>query len=270
MHEPQSGRAETNGKGRISRVLQSAFGYVLFAFRFYLENRASILAGWRVWINEHMPSLDRPDAIRREIRISLDEQEGVHEESGVWHIDLPIRCVVCGGKPTGGWITEPRTVLDPYGPIVGPLAGLIIGVYLSWWYQSQLWLPASLLAGVLVGYASRKNVQFLLRFMRCAKHAEPGKLPEVIVLHRHLVLRVGARDVKLAFLQRGRDIGPVEEIALPTEIMVSPSHEMIALAEDVHPGANIVPEQSARLAAADDENAPSRPPAGPDEYRLSQ
>ncbi len=216
-----------------------------------------------------MPSLDRPDAIRREIRISLDEQDGVHEEDGVWHIELPVRCVVCGGKESGGWITESKTVLDPYGPIVGPLAGVIIGVYLSWWNGSLLWLLLSVFAGLLVGYAARKNVQFLVRFMRCAKHAEPGRIPEVIVLHHHLVVRVGSRDVKIAFLQRGRDVGHLDEIALPTALDASPHPESIGLADDLHPDAGIVPDQTIRLPTAEDENAP-RPPAGPDEYRLSQ
>lgn len=250
------------------RVVRPVFGFVFSALRFYVERRAAILAGWKVWINEHMPSFDRPDAIRREIRISLDEQDGVHEEDGVWHIELPVRCVVCGGKASGGWIAEPKSVLDPYGPIVGPLAGVIIGVYLSWWNGSLLWLLLSIFVGVLLGYATRKNVQFLLRFMRCTKHAEPGRIPEVIVLHHHLVVRVGSRDVKIAFLQRGRETSRVDDFALPSELIVAPPHEMIAMADDVHPDAAIVPDHTIRLPTAEDENAP-RPPAGPDEYGLS-
>lgn len=253
----------------VVRLLQIAWNYTGAALYFYFDQRKRILAGWRVWINEHMPSFDSPDAIRREIRIALEEQEGVHEEADVWHVDLPPRCVVCGGKATGGWVTENRTVLDPYGPIVGPLAGLIVGFYLSWWYQSHLWLLLSLLLGMVGGYAARRDVRFVLRFMRCGKHAEPGRVPELLVLQRYLVIRVGSREVKLAFLQRGRDVEPLEEIKLPTELMVAPHHEMISLAEEVHPGTTIVADDSSRLPAAHDENEP-HPPAGPDEYRLAR
>ncbi|HTI51637.1 MAG TPA: hypothetical protein VL475_11820, partial [Planctomycetaceae bacterium] len=173
---------------------------------------------------------------------------------------------VCAGKAPAGWIEESHRVLDLYNPLIAAVAGGVTGLLLGWWYHSLAWLVLAPFAGLMLGYASRQSVEFLLRFQRCERHADETRIPEVDVFHRHLVLRVGTREVKLAFLRQGHDASPVGEMLPPLPADASRPIETISLADTVHPDAAIIPDRTeGRLAGAEHD-----PPAGPDEYRVSK
>jgi hypothetical protein len=255
--------------GTVKRIARQVWDYLRAALRFYWENRSGLRDGWMQWMSEVFPSVEHPEVLRREIRVPLEEQPGIHDAAGVWEIELPPRCAVCAGKVRPGWIEESHHVLDLYNPLIAFVAGVAAGLVFGWWYHSLAWLILAPLAGLLLGYALRKSVEFLVRFQRCDRHADETRIPEVEVFHRHLVLRVGTREVKLAFLRQGQDASPIGEMLPPHPQDASRGIETISLADSVAPDAAIVPDRTeGRLAGADDESG--HPPAGPDDYRVSR
>jgi hypothetical protein len=251
------------------RAARRVWNYVRDALRFYWENRSGLRDGWMQWMSEVFPSVEHPEVLRREIRVPLEEQPGIHDAAGIWEIELPPRCAVCAGKAPPGWIEESHRVLDLYNPLVFAVVGVAAGLILGWWHESLAWLILVPFAGLMLGYATRHSVDFLLRFQRCARHAEETGIPEVDVFHRRLVLRVGTREVKLAFLRQGQDAAPIGEMLPPLAHDASRPIETISLADSVSPDAAIIPDRGeGRLAGADDgENGP---PACSDDYRVSR
>lgn len=227
---------------RLRRVVQPAWEYVRAAVRFYRAHRPQLRAGARLWITDYLPALDEPEDIRREIRTPLVEEGRVREEAGVWCIDLPARCVVCGAEPKGESIEETRSVLDPFALIATPLAALALGLILGGWYRSLLWPVLVPFAGVLIGYALRRTEEFRLRFSRCARHAEDRLNPELAVFHRRLVLRFGSREAKLAYLRAGDEAPEPGNLVPSLDPRANEPPETIALAESVEPDAAIIPE----------------------------
>ncbi|MFN0055266.1 MAG: hypothetical protein ACKV0T_24230 [Planctomycetales bacterium] len=128
--------------------------------------------------------------------------------------------------------------------------GVLAGLLLGWWYSSLLWIIVSPAVGVVVGYALRRSELFVLRLRRCPRHADARTLPGLSLFHGELILRVGHRDVKLAFLHREHAFRDPDESA-PRPWSEPPQRPQ--LAESVAESAAIIPEGEAhRFAAAED------------------
>lgn len=238
------------GRGR-----RAVFGYVRAAFRYYRDHWSTIRDGARLWLIDFFPTLQDPELLRREIRRPLGEDDDIRTIDGVWQIRLPDRCVVCASEAPGDWLEEQRLVLDPYGLIVAPIVGAIAGTVLGGWYHSLLLLVLLPFFGVLVGFALRREVHFLLRLKRCAKHSGALHVPELAVVHGQMVLRPGTREVKLAFLREPSEYQHVIPQPAPASSDEAPLPETIVLADEVHESSSIIFERAdARLPAADQQN----------------
>jgi hypothetical protein len=186
--------------------------------------------------------------LRREIHRPLVEDDDIRLIDGVWRIDLPDRCVVCSKETVNDWTDDERRILDPYPLIAAPLVGVALGVILALWYWRLWLLPLPILAGVLVGYALRREERFALKLKRCRKHAENVQVPELTVWHRQLTLRPGHREVKLAFLRQPSEYLSVIPEAPAASSTASSPPETISLADDVPASSTIIHERpDARL-----------------------
>lgn len=235
---------------QVGRALRPAWIYTRDAFRFYRDHWDTVRSGCGIGMSA---ALDNPELIAREVRLALHDQDGLVDDHGVWRVEFPARCVVCGAKASGDWIEERRKIIDPFGPIVLPLVGAGVGLILGWWYHSLLWAVGAPVGGVVAGYALRRTEEFFLRFKRCPRHADHKQIPELLVLNRQLLLRLGTREAKMAFMGKGGEYAPPDEGYVPPAAPAPPPPETIALAETVHPGTAIVPETPIRLSEDDDE-----------------
>lgn len=232
----------------VQRAIGRAWRYLGAALRFYRDNWSTIRTGCKLWFIEYSPTFQDPELLRREIRRSLDDDDDIlRNVDGVWHIDLPDRCAVCGGEALGEWIEEERTLLDPYPLIVVPLASLTIGAVLVLWYRSLPLLPLALVAGILGGYASRRQERFVLRLKRCARHVERKKIPELTLFKHQIVLRPGTREVKMAMLREPADPVPGIPTPAPSSPDEQPLPETIPLEEEITGSSSIIFERGKRL-----------------------
>ncbi|MSR58694.1 MAG: hypothetical protein EXS05_13745 [Planctomycetaceae bacterium] len=235
-------------------------GYIRATAVFYWQNGKTLRSGVWLWITDKLPALDRPEDIRRELRMPLADREGLRNVDGVWHVDLPDRCVMCGNEAPGAWLEEPRSALDPYLLLMVPFAGLAVGLVLAWWYSSWWWVGLLPCAGAVAGYALRRNELFLLRLKRCERHADHRRVPELAVLNRRLVMRLGTREVKLAFLRHEQEYVALGEMLPPPELTAESVPQTIALADSVAPDAAIIADRTElRLPASDERSGDEIP-----------
>jgi hypothetical protein len=248
--------------------LRPAGRYIFSACRFYWRNRRLIATGFKAWQARLFPALEDPELLRREVRLALDEDEGLRELEGVWHIDLPPRCIVCGEETAGLPAPLEKSVLDPYWLLVAPPLGLVAGVIVGWWFGSVLLLMTGLVGGLLVGYALRRDVRFLLNVTRCPRHAGETRWPELTVLRNDLLLRMGSREVKLAWLRHERGYVPLGDDPRAANPF-PPAPATVTLAEETGESTEITHEASAgRLAGGDEPPSSPGTLALPSEHRF--
>jgi hypothetical protein len=127
-----------------------------------------------------------------------------HRDKSAWNVKLPDCCVVCGGQPHGSVVMQTYRVHDLTGPLVGPLAGLAMGL-LGWIVSgSPWWLPLLLILGTSVGYLLRRKTQVNIRLGRCREHRAIESVPEMISFAGSLSIRAGSPKVREEFIQQNR------------------------------------------------------------------
>jgi hypothetical protein len=257
MVQPSGGKAAWDWTCRKLRQIGS---YVRASFAFYWTWRRDLRIGTRRWLLQYLPALEDPERIRRQIRIPLREDEQVSLEGGVWRIQLPGRCIICGSRGTGEPVQVERQLLDPFPLLATPLAVALLALFFGWWYQSLLLFLILLPAGILAGYAVRRSEQVMVTFERCARHSKSDKAPEMELWRGDALLWTGAREVRQAFFGKLVEESIPQESQepdapyVPPELTPSPPAETVALADDVPESSQIRHESAERLSSNESEN----------------
>ena len=241
--EPQMARASRKAAPR-----ESQFG--MQAVRRVFEDAEKLACFYRAYTRDLWSQVE-PRALpqnyssrQREIRVSATEEYKNAEWDGErWQVELPPCCVVCGQHTNDDWQDEARTVPNLFWPLWAPACGLGVGLIQSIFWSIWL-LPIPVAAGFVLGYVHRNETDVRVRFRRCREHAECKRYPRLRLSGNELVIRVGRRPVKIAFLARENSDSAITTSQLPVRQPVdSVERKPIPLAAEQH---RIVPREDKR------------------------
>ena len=166
-------------------------------FHYYLDHADA----FRQYAIDMHPLLGKYEDRQRDIRLSRDEDYVLARfDDKKWFVTLPESCVVCDLPTERGWNVEDRMVDDMSRPLWSPFIGLFFGIAL-WLYSG--WFSLVLIgffAGMSAGHRFRRKIPVRIRFRRCERHIEAVELPELRIYNRELIVRVGRKEIRKAFM----------------------------------------------------------------------